>query len=280
MRLASLIEVMAEARRLRGQVCNWYVVGPLAWLVLPSRLPPRRGMLGSPLARRVITVRLRNGMRLRCRLQEFEGYMAVFLKSTYDVPGLRWESLDSIIDVGANVGAATIWLAARAPRARIAAVEPNPEVWQFLAQNVQVNGLDSRVQLIRAALGAASGTAYLEPGRYSIETRLAGSSAQEGPITRTLTLAEVLDSAGMARVDLLKLDCEGAEYEVLLSSEESLLRRIGAIVGEYHTVAGHSREELDARLADAGFSVSFDGKASQGTLKAMRQGAVWTAVRE
>ncbi len=280
MRLSSLVEVVAEARRLRAQVRNWYVVGPLAWLVLPSRLPPRRGMLGSPLARRVITARLRNGMRLRCRIEEFEGYLAVFLKSTYDVPGIRWELLESIIDVGANVGTATIWLAARAPKARIAAVEPNPEVWQFLAQNVQVNGLDSRVQLIQAALGAASGTAYLEPGRYSIETRLAGSSVRDGLVTRTVTLADLLDSAGMAKVDLLKLDCEGAEYEVLHSSNESVLRRIGAIVGEYHAVPGRKREELGACLAEAGFSVSFDGGASQGMFRALRRGAVWTAVRE
>jgi FkbM family methyltransferase len=249
------------------------MVGPLAWLVLPSRLPPRGGLLGTPLARRLITIRFRDGRKLRCRIEEFEGYWAVFLRRSYDFPGIRWPAVRSVVDVGANIGAATLWFAGQAPLARVVAVEPDPQVWPLLKENVEANQLQGRVQIVQAAMGATSGTARLAPGRYSIETRLAPTATDQGHVATVMTLAELLEQARMPAVDVLKLDCEGVEYDVLLSAGDSVLGRIGAIVGEYHPVVGRERQDLHRCLSSAGFRTSFHGNGSQGTFSAVRPGA-------
>jgi hypothetical protein len=76
--------------------------------------------------------------------------------------------------------------------------------------------------------------------------------AQPVPIT---TLEQLVRGAQLLSIDVLKLDCEGAEFDVLLSVDETILDRIAAIVGEYHPVDGHQPDELKLRLEHGGFEV-------------------------
>jgi len=255
---------------IRAELREWYVIGPLAYVVMPGPVPPRGGLYGTWLGRREVSVRLRSGFTIRCRLDEFDGVLSAFLRREYDVPGVGWEALRTIVDVGANVGAATLWFAARAPAARIVAVEPSPDAVGRLSANLTRNRLDDRVRVVPAALGGRSGVAHLGPATTSVGARTLGApvpGSTEVPLT---TLDDILDSNTLASVDLLKLDCEGAEYEILLSAPQALLRRIGTIVGEYHAVDGHRPEELVNCLERSGFVVNVAAKGEQGLFLATR----------
>ena len=70
---------------------------------------------------------------------------------------------------------------------------------------------------------------------------------------KCVTLKEVLDDNGIDRVDFLKLDCEGAEYKILQTIDESALNRINMVGMEFH---GHPREWFVSKLQELGFSVS------------------------
>src|SRR5438105_1636943 len=102
-------------RRLATEVRNWYTVGLLSWLVLPSRMPPRRGLPGTILSRWPVVFRFRDGSSIRCRLQDSEAVVSVRIQRDYDLPGINWQTLATIVDVGAHVGAFTVWAGLKSP---------------------------------------------------------------------------------------------------------------------------------------------------------------------
>ena len=236
---------------MRAVLRNWYVVVPLAWLV--DRSPARHLLSRIGLARMIVRLKLRSGATLRCRINEFMVFVDVYVFCDYDVQGLYWQSVRSIVDVGANIGLATTWFAERAPRASIVAIEPGYRALSLLKANLVATKLGERVTVIPLALGDRSRMGYFHDARASGQSTVTfDGSGESVPVT---TLDEVLRSTNLARIDLLKLDCEGAEFPILKSADGALLGRIGAIVGEYHASADNDAEDLRALLESHGFQV-------------------------
>ena len=84
-----------------------------------------------------------------------------------------------------------------------------------------------------------------------------------------MTLAQLLDGAGVDRCDLLKLDCEGAEYEILETMGPEVAGRIDQITMEVHRIEGRSIPQLVGHLRRLGFAVASHG---EGPLYARRRG--------
>jgi FkbM family methyltransferase len=198
--------------------------------------------------------RMRDGSRVRCRILDSGGLLSVHVDRDYDLPGFDWPTARRIVDIGAHVGSFTVWASRRSPGARLLAVEPNPETFQLLSQNIHDNQLQGRVTAVRAAVGASPGTAGLQLVEHSLGTRLALGGG--GQVTVDVhTLPRLLGDAGMDEVDLLKIDCEGMEYEVLEAVGSEGLRGIRALVCEYHPEPGRDVRSLDRLLVSAGFKV-------------------------
>jgi FkbM family methyltransferase len=191
-------------------------------------------------------------------VNEFIGFVEIFVLRDYDVPGFDWHSARMIVDVGANIGIATVWFAERAPQARILAVEPSPVALPVLETNLVANRFDDRVSVVPLALGGISGVGYLRMAATSVETRVAGASAphatSDQPVLIT-TLEQLMSDWQLVSVDILKLDCEGNEYEALLSMDATVLKRMRNIVGEYHQVANFEPGDLKQHLESCGFEV-------------------------
>lgn len=247
---------IALLKGLRSQIYNWWFAGPIAWLVM--RCPPQRFLSTTPLARQQLTLRLKSGSTIRCRINEFIAFVEIFVLKDYDLPGYDWQLVRTIVDVGANIGIATVWFSERTKDARILAVEPSPVALPVLQANLGLNRLNDRVSVLPLALGATAGVGYLRASASSVETRLTSTSvpyAKTDPSVYVTTLEQVMSDWKLSSVDILKLDCEGAEYETLLSVDPAVLRRIGTIVGEYHQVDKYEPSDLKRRLEDCGFEV-------------------------
>jgi FkbM family methyltransferase len=157
----------------------------------------------------------------------------------------------TVVDVGAHVGLFTLWCAARYPAARIVAVEPSPRAAAYLRKNVGRNRLD-RVTVVEAACGGSSRRALLYRRGPEMTSTLYGDAPTATEV-EVLTLDELFRRHAIERCDLLKLDCEGAEYEILLGASAATLERVDGIVMECHRSAAHSLEDLLRRLRDGGF---------------------------
>ncbi|SFD75326.1 methyltransferase, FkbM family [Bosea sp. CRIB-10] len=124
----------------------------------------------------------------------------------------------SFIDVGANIGAYSLFVAARAGRgARILAVEPQPDIFARLTYNIAQNPFGT-VKAIACALADKPGelTLFLDPankGESSVRIlRSTNASSVRVPAT---TLLSLVQSEGYERIDAIKLDVEGAEDLIL-----------------------------------------------------------------
>jgi len=256
-------------RRLRSTFENWYLVGPVALLALPSQLPPRKGI--PLLFKRVIDIRLRNGYRARCRIEESRPFVEIFALGEYDIPGFDWESLHSVLDIGASVGAATLWFAQRAPLAHVVAVEPSTAAGQQLRQNITRNQLAQRIDVVSAAVGGESGVGFLRTaGGPAVSGRVVASAEESDERVQVITLGDLLRRTQHERFDVLKMDCEGSEFDIVRSANPGLLRRFGTILGEYHGGEGRRIEELTAQLTAAGFRCQVRGDEKLGTFIARR----------
>ncbi len=253
---------------LRAAFENW--LWPSALRLLASRLQNVIPRAGSVLYEQRLVLRTREGPRFRLRLRDLDGPAYVFGSGEYDFEVIDWSRVRTVVDAGAHVGGFTLWAARRA-NCRILALEPNPETYELLAENVRRAGILSRVTLFNAALAGGSGTRTLHtpPGPShgdSVAIEKGGGSVE----VRAMTLSELLASGGIEHVDLLKLDVEGAEYEVIKEIHLDLLRGAGVIMIECHDVPGQSPALIVDKLRAAGASVASDLEAS-GMLLAWRE---------
>jgi FkbM family methyltransferase len=208
------------------------------WLWLRSRA--RRS--GPP-----VTVRVSAGERqATLKLWTYIDMLVVrelFIDGDYRVPPGR--PVRTVLDLGANVGISVRYFLARFPGARVIAVEPDP--WLVPRLRANVDGLPD-VAVHAAAVGPSAGTATFFSTRDGWSSSL--SPVADGrPVTvRCMTVAEILESAGLARVDLVKLDIEGGEWPLLEAG--AIQRATGCVVGELHhggpaESVEHARRALD-----------------------------------
>ncbi|MDY6874562.1 MAG: FkbM family methyltransferase, partial [Chloroflexota bacterium] len=185
------------------------------------------------------------------------------LDAFYTQFGVPVEDGWTVVDIGAGVGDFAILAAYDGPDVRVYAYEPFPESYQLLIRNLTLNAI-SNVTAFQQAVWREAGTLALdlsggEPLQIaSRETGGAGDVFAETVEVQALTLGDVLEGQGLARIDLLKLDCEGAEYPILLASPPEVLVRVDRIVMEYHDLdkeRNHFR--LTAFLEAAGFRVNW-----------------------
>lgn len=122
------------------------------------------------------------------------------------------------IDIGANIGAYSLFVAAKAgPSARILAVEPQPDVFARLAFNIAQNPFGT-VKAIACALADKPGelTLFLDPAnKGESSVRILRSSTGATVKVPATTLLALLQSEGYERLDAVKLDVEGAEDLIL-----------------------------------------------------------------
>jgi FkbM family methyltransferase len=152
-----------------------------------------------------------------------------------------------IVDLGANAGYASVFFALRYPSARVIAVEPVPENAKLARKNVSRLG---RVDVVEAAAWPRPARLGLvDPGKGYWGMRVSEDASGE---IAAVTIPDLLDRAGADRIDILKIDIEGAEAQ-LFSENTAWLGRVDMLVLELHDrfVPG-CRAALDGAIERSG----------------------------
>ena len=181
----------------------------------------------------------------------------------------RWLPPDGVaIDVGANIGLFTLVMAhtVKSGKGRVIAAEPDIQVFERLQQHLMMNGVDS-VLLIKAALGSEAGRLILHTYRTDTPN---GGGATLAPVqagdARTIaieipvhTLDDITREQRLKRLDLIKIDTEGWDFNVLRGGIEAIRRFQPAIIFEYTrggwSAAHASPEEAKRWLVDLGYDL-------------------------
>jgi FkbM family methyltransferase len=170
----------------------------------------------------------------------------------YSLRGLEPYEGDRVIDIGANVGVYALWAARRG--ATVTAYEPSPTTFGHLRANTRRHAVKSvQAAVVGRVAERASVRLYLHDERStrnSLLGREVGSGARLG---RHVDVAAIeIDEVLAEPCDLLKIDCEGAEFAIFDEVGDAALRRTRRVVVEFHRIEGDPTVLID-RLHAAGF---------------------------
>ena len=173
-------------------------------------------------------------VELRVSTSDVPTFAHVFVEKGYDSAHLP-ASAARIIDLGANIGLASLFFANKYPDARIVAVEPDPDNFRMLTRNVA--GLGARVKTIHGAAWWRDGKLRLhreadegaDLGAWGVRTSEGGG---EGDVD-AYGMPALIEAVG-GDVDILKIDIEGAEWELFSRASASWLERVKLVIVETH----------------------------------------------
>ena len=184
-------------------------------------------------------------------------FQQIFEAQEYFPEGFAPPSEGLIVDVGANVGLFSCFVASRSTEVEVLAFEPSPWNFERLNCHIEANRID-RIAAVSVALGEEDGQAFLwmphDEGAHSLFKSNASLYDRGRGFQGANTLVEIRRlSTYLNRVDkveLLKLDCEGSEYSILKEIRGEL-DRVNMVVLEYHPNV--RADEIESFLGANGF---------------------------
>ncbi len=200
----------------------------------------------------------RSGLRIRLRpnTDDLRIVKSNFVKKNYtkDFVPITRDSI--VVDVGAHIGSFSI-MAARMVQ-KVLAFEPEHTNYRMLKGNMELNDLKN-MSIFEMAVSGRSGC-------QDIYTYQGGSSADYSLYKRgitniktgcipTVSIEDIIKGEGLPRIDFLKLDCEGAEHDILRNMSLETAAKIVGITMETHRVPQEFSIDIPLRLRELGFQV-------------------------
>ncbi|MEM3191243.1 MAG: FkbM family methyltransferase [Candidatus Parvarchaeota archaeon] len=175
-----------------------------------------------------------------------------------------------VVDIGANIGDTAIYFAIKGAK-KVIALEPYPYTFALATKNTNFSGFKDKIEIINAGYG--------EDKKIKIDTTFipdAGSEIKENADGSEINIYSLKTLISKYNIDsgILKMDCEGCEYN-LLNEDNETIRKFEMIQIEYH----YGHEQLVKKLEGCGFSVRYTKPKkvynSEATIKTLMQGYIY-----
>ena len=155
-----------------------------------------------------------------------------------------------VIDIGANIADSSIYFAMTGAK-KVIALEPFPKNFEVAQKNITLNGFTNKIELLNAGCcGGQSKDMVLDASAKGVGCQPMQSSL--GSNIHFYTIRELINKYNIDSHAVLKIDCEGCEYDIILSNGKTILDKFSHIQIEYH----HGFGDLEKHLVDANFAVS------------------------
>ena len=205
-----------------------------------------------------IKIDLINGLKyiLRSKTLDKAILKEVWIRKIYDQFGIKVEEGDTVIDIGAHVGIFSIYAAELSKSGKVYAFEPFLENFSMLQKHKTLN---NKTNLLIYNLGV-TGTKGKRILNLSTDNNTGGhslhlkSNSENKIEIETIILSEFCNQMEIDKIDFLKLDCEGAEFEILMA-EQSLLDRVQKVILECHPFENNTVSSMIKLLENKGFKV-------------------------
>ena len=156
----------------------------------------------------------------------------------------------TVVDIGASIGDTPIYFALNGAK-KVIGFEPFPKIFLIAKKNIEENGLQDKIILVNAGCGY-DGKVKIKP---EIETN-AGTlleDQKDGIEVPVYSLNTIVEKFNIKEGSVLKIDCEGCEYDLLRIADNDTLRRFNQIIIEYH----YGYRELINKLKKTGFRTKY-----------------------
>ncbi|WP_029925465.1 FkbM family methyltransferase [Nocardia otitidiscaviarum] len=151
-----------------------------------------------------------------------------------------------VVDIGANIGAVTVYAASLGQHVRVLAVEPERDNLNLLMRNVADNNVEGQVTFAEIAISKTAGMGWIMPGHGH---SLLGFEPGTGDPIRVASLAELFAENDITECDVLKVDVEGAEYGIIAGADRDTLAKVRYLTLEFDAAPDDVFGPLVAKLA-------------------------------
>ena len=200
-----------------------------------------------------------SGLQLKARgVMDIWSIKETFLDRFYERFGTRIEDGWTVVDIGGGIGDYTLFAALANPHGKVFAFEPFPESFALLQENLAANRA-ANVQAFAEAIWSQAGDLKIdssagEPGQFI--SRSTDAQVDQSTRVPSISLEQAFARLQIERCDLMKVDCEGAEYPILFNTPDRVLGRVQRIVMEYHdSVTSYTHSDMQEFLSAKGYAV-------------------------
>jgi FkbM family methyltransferase len=189
-------------------------------------------------------------MKVRIYGGIYNGHVvSTFIDSSYHLLPVKGKT---VIDIGANIGDTPIYFALRGA-SKVIGLEPFPKNYEMAKKNIELNNVSDRVTLLLAGCSANQGSITVDPNYPSTSASVLREFKQ-GISVPLLTLDDILSNynTSLSQEIVLKIDCEGCEYETIASTSRETLQKFSYILIEYH----YGYKNIKEKLEKSGFKVA------------------------
>jgi len=200
----------------------------------------------------------RSGLRIKVRpkTDDLRIVKSNFIKKNYTKNFVQIARDSIVVDVGAHIGSFSISVARSAYK--VLAFEPEPTNYQMLKKNMELNHLEN-MSIFEMAVSGISGyqDIYTCQGGSSADYSLYEGETMNRKMGRipTISVEDIIKREGLPRIDFLKLDCEGAEHDIVRNMSFETAAKIMGITLEMHCVPQEYSIDIPLRLRELGFQV-------------------------
>jgi FkbM family methyltransferase len=192
---------------------------------------------------------LRNGIRFKVRnMPDIFAIRSMFVRD----PWTKYHKIknnDVVIDIGAFIGDFAIFAVSSAKNAKVFAYEPSRKNFEYLIENIKLNNLGDNIIPFNLAITNVKKKMklYVNP-----ENRSAGDSIYKigignlsTSVVNSTTLEDVFKSNNIKYCNFMKMNCEGAEFDILLNTPKEIFEKIGYIAMEYHWIGNKTKKDYN-----------------------------------
>ncbi len=182
--------------------------------------------------RRNILLSFTDRYKLICRNNDLSAIGEVCILEDYQrIPEYKIHSGNIVFDVGAHMGSFSVYAASKG--ATVYAFEPEDRNYEFLLRNIRLNKLEKNIIPFKLGIYKFNGNIplFVSESNFGGHSIIGEHNPKEIKVT---TLSDICQKLNIDRINLLKIDIEGAEYDIFSNMSQDTFKMINKIVGEYH----------------------------------------------
>jgi len=156
----------------------------------------------------------------------------------------------TVIDIGANIGDTAISFIHYGAK-RVIGLEPFPINYKFFKTNVAKNNLKEEIEVIQGGCSSKSSEIFVDPNLSGLSYKM--ENKDKGDRINQFSLDELIKKYNISD-GIIKMNCEGCEYDTILNTSNEILKKFSHILIQYHNGPAALMKKLD----NAGFHVTFE----------------------
>jgi FkbM family methyltransferase len=180
----------------------------------------------------------------------------VWLVEEYSGSNFRINANDIIIDIGAHIGLFTLYASQYCKNGTIFCFEPVDENYDILVDNITQNNLKN-VKPFKSAVSKSESTITIYRNKDEAGHSMFSFTSHALKVD-SISLKKIIDENSVNQCNLIKIDCEGAEYEIIESLPLEYFKKISKLIIEYHFADSKPKlvNDLKTKLMTASFKIS------------------------